>query len=149
MATGAGGLGGGRPGGGCGATGYSGGACTGPWDVLALGAEKWEVGVLVRGGIGADCFPLDMGEVGSELACVVGWVCLGFVCVCTVGLAGRLMAWSFWIAVAMVVSVLSNISWTRAVSSSARLSRVSEVLVLWKWTVRLLRYIQQYQVFEN
>jgi len=54
----------------------------------AMGAEEWEVGVLVRGGIGAGCFPLDMGRVGSELACVVCWVCLGSVHVCIARLAG-------------------------------------------------------------
>jgi len=43
----------------------------GPWEVLAVGAEDWKVGVLVRGGIGASCFPFDMGGVGSELAWVV------------------------------------------------------------------------------
>ena len=68
MAPAAGGLGGGGPGGSCGAAGYGGGACMGPWDVLAFGAEEREVGVLVRGGTGADCFPFDMGGVGSELA---------------------------------------------------------------------------------
>jgi len=93
MALAAGGLGGGGPGGGCGAAGCGGGACTGPWDVLALGAEEWEVGVLVRGGIGAGCFPLDTGGVGSELACTRAWV--WEVPARMAGLAGRLMAWSF------------------------------------------------------
>src|SRR6266705_6909673 len=41
-----------------------------------------------------------------------------------------------------VVSILSNISLTWAVSSSVGLSGVSEALVLWKWTVLLLRYTQ-------
>jgi len=43
-------------------------------------------------------------------------------------------------AVVMVVSVLSNISLTWAVLSSVGLSGVSEALVPWIWTVRLLRY---------
>src|SRR6266581_5287492 len=47
-------------------------------------------------------------------------------------------------AVETVVSVLSNISWTRAVSSSSELAGVSEALVLWKWTVLLLRYTQRF-----
>ena len=47
-------------------------------------------------------------------------------------------------AVERVVSVLSNISWTRAVSSSSESAGVSEVLVPWKWTVLLLRYTQRF-----
>jgi len=65
----------------------------GPWDVLALGAMEWEVGVLARGGTGAGCFPLDTGGVGSELACTGAWVCLGFARMA--GLAGRVIVWSF------------------------------------------------------
>jgi len=107
----------------------------GPWEVLALGAEERDVGVLVRGGTGAGCFPLDTGGVGSELAWV-GWWC---VLACVAGLLGRLIVWSFWIAELTIVSVLSSISLTRAVSSSTGLSGVSKVLVPWKWTVRLLR----------
>ena len=68
MAPGAGGLGGGVPPGGGGVTGSGGGACTGPVEVLALGAGVEErVGTLVRGGAGAGCFPLDTGGVGNEL----------------------------------------------------------------------------------
>ena len=104
--------------------------------MLALDADERNVGVLVWGGIGAGAFPFDTGGVGSELACVVRvWEVL----VCTAGLAGRLIAWSFWIAELTIVSVLSSISSTRAVSSSAGLSGVSVALVPWKWTVRLLR----------
>ena len=93
MALAAGGLGGGGPGGSCGAAGCSGGACMGPWDVLVLDAVERKVGVLVRGGTGAGCFPLDTGGVGSELACTgaVVWD----VPACMVGLAGRLMFCSF------------------------------------------------------
>ena len=76
---GAGGLGGGFPRGGCGAAGCGGGACIGTQEVLAIIRE---VGVLVRGGIGAGAFPFDTGGVGSELACMAG-------------LAGQLIAWSF------------------------------------------------------
>src|SRR6266581_978432 len=47
-------------------------------------------------------------------------------------------------AVETVVSVLSNISWTRAVSSSSESAGVSEALVPWKWTVLLLRYCQRF-----
>src|SRR5712691_3092217 len=124
MAPAAGGLGGGGPGGGCGAAGCGGGACTGPWDV-----DEWKVGVLVRGGIGAGCFPFDMGGVGSELACTgaVVWD----VPARMAGLAGRLISRSFLMAIETVVSVLSNISWTLAVSSSESAGG-SEVLVLWK-----------------
>ena len=93
MAPAAGGLGGGGPGGGCGAAGCGGGACMGPWDVLALDAEEREVGVLVRGGIGAGAFPFDTGGVGSELACTGAWV--RDIPARTAGLAGRLMDWSF------------------------------------------------------
>jgi len=42
----------------------------GPWEVLALGAKERDMGVLVRSGTGAGCFPFDMGGVGSELAWV-------------------------------------------------------------------------------
>src|SRR6266705_6799983 len=96
MAPAAGGLGGGGPGGGCGAAGCGGGACTGPWDVLGLGADERKVGVLVRGGIGAGCFPLDTGGVGSELACIGAEV--RDVPARMAGLAGRLRVWSFWMA---------------------------------------------------
>jgi len=65
MAAGAGGLGGGLPGGGCGVAGCGGRACMGLWEVLAVGAEGQEVGVLVQGGTRAGCFPLDTGGVGS------------------------------------------------------------------------------------
>src|SRR6266705_2484736 len=125
MALAAGGLGGRGPGGGCG-----GGACMGPWDVPVLGTEERKVGVLVRGGIGVGCFPLDTGGVGSELACTGAVV--RDVPARMAGLAGRLISRSFWMAIETVVSVLSNISWTRAVSSSAGLSGVSEALVPWK-----------------
>src|SRR6266581_5664470 len=146
MAPAAGGLGGGGPGGGCGAAGCGGGAGACPGDVLALGAEEREVGVLVWGGIGAGCFPFDTGGVGSELACtgVVVWDVLA----CMAGLAGRLISRSFLMAVETVVSVLSNISWTWAVSSSSELAGVSDALVPWKWTVLLLRYIQQFRFSE-
>jgi len=63
----------------------------GPWEVLALGAEERDVGVLVWGGIGAGCFPLDTGGVGSELA----WVGWGCVLARTAGLVGQLICWSF------------------------------------------------------
>ncbi len=112
------------------AAGCGGGACTGPWDVLGLGADEREVGVLVRGGIGAGCFPFDTGGVGSELACTGAVV--RDVPARMAGLAGRLIAWSFWMAEDTVVSVLSNISSTRAVSSSVGLSGVLEALVPWK-----------------
>jgi len=59
--------------------------------VLALGAEERDVGVLVRGGTGVVCFPLDMGGVGSELA----WVGWGRVLARMAGLSGRLIVWSF------------------------------------------------------
>jgi len=49
----------------------------------------------------------------------------------------------------MVVLALSNNCSTQVVSLSVRLSGVLEVLVLWKWTVLLLRYVQQYRVVEN
>src|SRR6266581_2357209 len=140
MAPAAGGLGGGGPGGGCGTAGCGGGACTGPWDVLGFDEQK--VGVLVRGGIGAGCFPFDTGGVGSELACT--GVVVRDVPACMAGLAGRLISRSFLMAVETVVSVLSNISWTRAVSSSSESAGVSEVLVPWKWTVLLLRYSQRF-----
>src|SRR6266581_7329407 len=130
MAPAAGGLGGGGPGGGCGTAGCGGGACTGPWDVLGLGADEREVGVLVRGGIGAGCFPFDTGGVGSELACIGAVV--RDVPARIAGLAGRLISRNFCIAVATVVSVLSNISWTLAVSSSSEFAGVPEVLVPWK-----------------
>jgi len=149
MAAGTSGLGGGLPGGSRSAAGCGRGTCMGPWEVPAIGAEEWEVGVLVQGGIGAGCFPLDMGRVGSKLACIVVWVCLGSIRVCTAGLACQLDAWSFWMATVMVISVLSNNSSTWAVSSSTGLSGISEVLVPWIWTVRLLRYTQQYQFIEN
>ena len=129
MAPAAGGLGGGGPGGGCGAAGCGGGACTGPWDVLALDADERKVGVLVRGGIGAGCFPFDTGGVGSELACIGAVV--RDVPARMAGLAGRLISRNFCIAVVTVVSVLSNISWTLAVSSS-EFAGVSEALVPWK-----------------
>jgi len=129
MAPAAGGLGGGGPGGSCGAAGCGGGACTGPWDVLAVGAEEREVVVLVRGGIGAGCFPFDTGGVGSELACTGAAV--WDVPARMAGLAGRLISRSFLMAVETVVSVLSNISWTLAVSSS-EFAGVSEALVPWK-----------------
>ena len=87
MAAGARGLGGRFPRGGCGAAGCGRGACMGPWDVLALGAKGWEVGVLVQGGIRAGAFPFNTGGVGSGLACVT-WVDLGSVRACTAGLAG-------------------------------------------------------------
>src|SRR6266581_5096538 len=130
MAPAAGGLGGGGLGGGCGAAGCGGGACTGPWDVLALGADERTVGVLVRGGIGAGCFPFDTGGVGSELVCTgaVVWD----VPARMAGLAGQLISRSFLMAVEMVVSVLSNISWTLAVSSSSEPAGVSDALVPWK-----------------
>jgi len=60
------------PRGGCGAAGCGGGACIGAWEVLAVGTRRRGAGVLVRGGIRAGCFPLDMGGVGSELACIIG-----------------------------------------------------------------------------
>jgi len=93
MAPAAGGLGGGGPGGSCGAAGCGGGACTGPWDVVALGAKERDVGVLVRGGIRAGCFPFDTGGVGSKLACTgaVVWD----VPARMAGLAGQLISWSF------------------------------------------------------
>jgi len=121
----------------------------GPWEVLALGAEEQEVGVLVRVGTGASCFPLDTSGVGSKLACTGAWECLGIVHAWMAGLAGWLIAWSFWIAAVTVVSVLSNISSTQAVSLSAGLSGVSKVLVPWRWTAQLLRYTQQYWVVKN
>ncbi len=98
--------------------------------MLGLGADERVVGVLVRGGIGAGCFPFDTGGVGSELACTgtVVWDIL----VRMAGLAGLLIAWSFWMAEDTVVSVLSNSASTRAVSSSVGLSGVSEALVPWK-----------------
>jgi len=102
----------------------------GPWEVLALDTEERTVEVLVRGGTGAGCFPLDTGGVGSELACTGAWVWDDPACMA--GLAGRLIAWSFWMAEETVVSVLSNISSTRAVSSSVGLSGVWEALVPWK-----------------
>ena len=86
-----------------------------------------DTGVLLQGGAGAGAFPFDTGGVGSELACMAR-------------LVGRLTVWSFWIAEVTVVSALSNNCSTLAVSSSAGLSGVSEVLVLWKCTVLLLRY---------
>jgi len=131
MAAGAGGLGGRLPGGGRGAAGQGGGACTGAREVLALGAGVQETGVLVWGGIGAGAFPFDTGGVGSELACMAG-------------LAGRLTIWSFWMAEVTVVSALSNNCSTQAVLSSVGLSGVSEALVPWRWTVLLLRYVQQF-----
>src|SRR6266581_4544536 len=145
MAPAAGGLGGGGPGGGCGAAGCGGGACIGPWDVLGLDVDEREVGVLVRGGIGAGCFPFDTGGVGSELVCTraVVWD----VPARMAGLAGRLISRSFLMAVETVVSVLSNISWTLAVSSSES-AGVSEALVPWRWTVLLLRYTQQFRFVE-
>jgi len=60
----------------------------GPWEELALGAERQDVGVLVLGGTGAGCFPFDTGGVGSELVCM-GWVCE--VLAHTAGLVGRLI----------------------------------------------------------
>ena len=39
-----------------------------PGTCCLLGAKEREVGVLVRGGIGAGAFPFDTGGVGSELA---------------------------------------------------------------------------------
>ena len=82
-----------------------------------------------------------MGGVGSELACTgaVVWD----VPACMAGLAGWLISQSFLMAVEMVVSVLSNIFWTREVSSLSELPGVSEGLVLWKCTVLLLRYTQR------
>jgi len=65
----------------------------GPWEVLALGAEEQNVGVLVWGGTGAGCFPLDTGGVGSELVCTGAVV--RDVPVCMAGLAGQLIARSF------------------------------------------------------
>jgi len=122
MAMGAGGLGGGFPGGSCGATGCSGRACIGPWKVLALGTKKQVVGVLVQSGTGAGCFPFNTGGVGSKLACMAG-------------LAGQLDTWSFWMAMVTVVSALSNNSSTWVVSSSIRVSGVSEALVPCIWIV--------------
>ena len=101
-----------------------------------MDADERNVGVLVWGGIGAGCFPLEMGGVGSELAWV-GWGC-------TAGLAGRLIAWSFCTTEVTVASVCCNISSTRAVLSSAGLSGVCDLLVPWKWIVLLLRYTQQF-----
>jgi len=100
------------------------------------------MGVLVRGGTGAGCFPFDTGGVGSELA----WVVLGAVHACMAGLAGLLIVWSFWIAELMIVSVLFKISSMQAVLSSTGLLGVSDTLVPWKWTVRLLRYTQQFHL---
>jgi len=73
-----------------------------------------------------------MDRVGSELACMAR-------------LLGQLTVWSFWIAKVTVVSARSNNCSTWVVLSSVGLSGVSETLVLWIWTVLLLRYIQQYR----
>ena len=102
-------------------------------DVLAVSTQV--TGVLVHSGIGAGAFPFDTGGVGSILACMAR-------------LVGWLTVWSFWIAEVTVVLALSNNCLTLAVSSSAGLSGVSEVLLPWIWTVLLLRYTQQYRLIE-
>ena len=116
----------------------------GPWAVLAFGADGRNVGVLVRGGIGA--FPFDTGGVGSELVCTGAWVRDDPARMA--GLAGQLIVWSFWIAEVTVVSACSNNCSTLAVSSSVGLSGVSEALVPWIWTVLLLRNVQQFRSME-
>ena len=113
--------------------------------MLALGAKGWDMGVLVRGGTGAGCFPFDTGGVGSELA----WMGQGHILACIARLVGLLIVWSFWIAKLTVIFILSNISSTWVVLLSVGDSGVSKALVLWIWTVQLLRYTQQYQAGEN